>query len=78
MKDLLVIFIWQVINKNPDRETTGKRLKDVQEELDLLAEQEEALDAKLEARKKSFYVLIHSIQQLQVRIFSVLHAGINT
>ncbi len=57
----------QVISENPDRETLGNNLKEVQEELEQLKEVEEGLDEKLEMRKKSFHVMIHSIQQLQVK-----------
>ena len=33
-----------------------------------MKEAEEALDEKLEMRKKSFHVLVHSIQQLQAML----------
>ncbi len=55
-----------MISQNPDRATLGNKLNEVQEELEQLKEVEEALDEKLEMRKKAFHVMIHSIQQLQV------------
>ena len=60
-------FFWkfQVICKHPDRATTGKKLTDVEAEIARLETEEQVLDAKLETRKKQFYVLVHSIQQLQ-------------
>ena len=58
-------FQFQVICKNPDRATTGKKLTDVETEIARLETEEQILDAKLETRKKQFYVLVHSIQQLQ-------------
>ena len=58
-------FQFQVICKNPDRATTGKKLTDVEAEIARLETEEQILDAKLETRKKQFYVLVHSIQQLQ-------------
>ena len=54
-----------MICKNPDRATTGKKLTDVEAEIARLETEEQILDAKLETRKKQFYVLVHSIQQLQ-------------
>ena len=54
-----------MICKNPDRATTGKKLTDVEAEIARLETEEQILDAKLETRKKQFYVLMHSIQQLQ-------------
>ena len=58
-------FQFQVICKNLDRATTGKKLTDVEAEIARLETEEQILDAKLETRKKQFYVLVHSIQQLQ-------------
>ena len=58
-------FQFQVICKYPDRATTGKKLTDVEAEIARLETEEQILDAKLETRKKQFYVLVHSIQQLQ-------------
>ena len=55
----------QIICKHPDRATTGKKLSDVNTEIQRLEREEQILDAKLETRKKQFYVLVHSIQQLQ-------------
>jgi len=55
----------KVICKHPDRATTGKKLTDVEAEIARLETEEQILDAKLETRKKQFYVLVHSIQQLQ-------------
>ena len=63
--DMTNSFQFQVICKNPDRATTGKKLTDVETEIARLETEEQILDAKLETRKKQFYVLVHSIQQLQ-------------
>ena len=40
-------------------------MSDVNAEIQRLEREEQILDAKLETRKKQFYVLVHSIQQLQ-------------
>ncbi len=40
----------------------------MREELEQLKGVEEALDEKLEMRKKSFHVLVHSIHQLQAML----------
>eukprot|EP00095_Tigriopus_kingsejongensis_P005162 maker-scaffold237_size242172-snap-gene-0.14 protein:Tk05162 transcript:maker-scaffold237_size242172-snap-gene-0.14-mRNA-1 annotation:"tho complex subunit 7 homolog" len=53
------------ICKNPDRNTTGRKLDEIQEEIDNLKQVEDALDEKLEMRKKQFHVLVHSIHELQ-------------
>ena len=58
----------KVICQNPDREATGRKLEEVREELEQLKGVEEALDEKLEMRKKSFHVLVHSIHQLQAML----------
>ena len=55
----------KVINKNPDRLTQGKKIEDVKAELDDLKAAEDALEAKLESRKKQFHVLVQSIHNLQ-------------
>jgi len=55
----------KVINKNPDRLTQGKKIDDVKAELDDLKTAEDALEAKLESRKKQFHVLVQSIHNLQ-------------
>jgi len=55
----------KVINKNPDRLTQGKKIEDVKTELDDLKAAEDALEAKLESRKKQFHVLVQSIHNLQ-------------
>ncbi|TRY80128.1 hypothetical protein TCAL_10038 [Tigriopus californicus] len=53
------------ICKNPDRNTTGKKLEEIQAEINTLRLMEDALDEKLEMRKKQFHVLVHSIHELQ-------------
>ena len=55
----------KVINKNPDRSTQGKKIEEVKAELDDLKAAEEALETKLESRKKQFHVLVQSIHNLQ-------------
>ena len=55
----------KVINKNPDRATQGRKIEDVKAELDNLKATEEALETKLESRKKQFNVLVQSIHNLQ-------------
>jgi len=55
----------KVISKNPDRQTQGKKIEDVKAELDDLKAAEDALEAKLESRKKQFHVLVQSIHNLQ-------------
>merc|ERR1712083_503442 len=55
----------KVISKNPYRSTQGKKIEDVKAELDDLKTAEDALEAKLESRKKQFHVLVQSIHNLQ-------------
>ena len=55
----------KVICKNPDRDSTGKKLSEIRTDLAALQKTEEALDEKLELRKKQFHVLVHTIHQLQ-------------
>ncbi len=62
-----VLFFFQTICEIPDRETTGRKLQEVEEELARLKRREEKLDEKLELRKKQCHLLVHTIHQLQVR-----------
>ena len=55
----------KVISKNPDRSTQGRKIEDVKAELDDLKATEDALETKLESRKKQFHVLVQSIHNLQ-------------
>lgn len=55
----------KVIQTHPDRETSGARLETVQAELTNLKEREQALEDKLDMRKKQFHVLVSTIHQLQ-------------
>jgi len=55
----------KVIQTHPDRETSGARLETVQAELTSLKEREQALEDKLDMRKKQFHVLVSTIHQLQ-------------
>ncbi len=57
--------------KNPDRATTSKKLEELDAEIKILEGEEEALDAKLETRKKQFHGLVHTIHQLQALLEEV-------
>jgi len=59
--------LFQEICEHPDRDTTGKRMEEVEEERERLKGVERALDEKLEYRKKECFTLIDSIHRLQVR-----------
>ena len=61
----------KVICKNPDRETLGNKLEEIKAEIERLKKAEDALDEKLEMRKKHFHVMINSIHQLQVNFVEV-------
>jgi len=54
-----------VIQTHPDRESSGARLETVQAELASLKDREQALEDKLDMRKKQFHVLVSTIHQLQ-------------
>merc|ERR1712080_315216 len=55
----------KVINKNPDRATQGKKIKEIKADLESLRATEASLEDKLESRKKQFHVLVQSIHNLQ-------------
>ncbi|XP_015116018.1 THO complex subunit 7 homolog [Diachasma alloeum] len=55
----------KVINEQPDRQETNKKLETLKEELGNLKEKSERLEHKLEMRRKQFHVLISSIHSLQ-------------
>ncbi|XP_070558274.1 THO complex subunit 7 homolog [Ptychodera flava] len=55
----------KVIQKHPDRQGTLKKLEELDRELNSLTDQKEALENKLEMRRKQFHVLITSIHELQ-------------
>ncbi|XP_077983819.1 THO complex subunit 7 homolog [Glandiceps talaboti] len=55
----------KVIQKHPDRQDTLKKLEELDRELNSLTGQKEALENKLEIRRKQFHVLISSIHELQ-------------
>lgn len=55
----------KVINAQPDRKQTLKRLKDLQSELSELEEKSRNLEKKLDIRRKQFYVLMSSASLLR-------------
>ncbi|XP_063995665.1 THO complex subunit 7 homolog [Diachasmimorpha longicaudata] len=55
----------EIINEQPDRQETNKKLETLKEELGNLKEKSERLEHKLEMRRKQFHVLISSIHSLQ-------------
>lgn len=55
----------KVINKQPDRKVTYKRMKELQSELADLEEISRNLDKKLAYRKKQFYVLMSAASSLK-------------
>lgn len=58
----------KVINEQPDRKETDKKLSELQKELKLLEEKSQHLEAKLDMRRKQFYVLVSSVNQLKSMI----------
>lgn len=61
MYDLLA----QSIAEQPARKETNGRLRNLQSELKKLHKEKEALEQKLDMRKKQFYVLVSSASKLQ-------------
>lgn len=55
----------KVIKEQPDRKETDNRLKELQNELSALEEKSKQLEKKLDMRRKEFYVLISSANQLR-------------
>lgn len=55
----------RVIQKQPDRKETTKKLEELDKELGVLTESKNTLERKLEDRRKQFHVLINSIHELQ-------------
>ncbi|XP_033114630.1 THO complex subunit 7 homolog [Anneissia japonica] len=55
----------KVIQKQPDRKETMKKLKELDENLTGLNENKISLEQKLESRQKQFHVLINSLLELQ-------------
>lgn len=55
----------KVIKEQPDRKETDNRLKELQNELFALEEKSKQLEKKLDMRRKEFYVLISSANQLR-------------
>lgn len=55
----------KVINAQPDRKETLKRLRDLQNELSELEEKSRNLEKKLDIRRKQFYVLMSSASLLR-------------
>ncbi|XP_071960278.1 THO complex subunit 7 homolog [Antedon mediterranea] len=55
----------KVIQKQPDRKDTMKKLKDLDDNLKALDETKISLEEKLENRQKQFHVLINSVLELQ-------------
>merc|ERR550519_295217 len=55
----------KVIQTHPDRATTGDTIDNMQMELAELKQREQALEDKLDMRKKQFHVLVSTIHQLQ-------------
>lgn len=55
----------KVINSQPDRKKTLRRLKDLQNELYELEENSQKLERKLDMRRKQFYVLMSSASMLK-------------
>ncbi|XP_055905846.1 THO complex subunit 7 homolog [Eupeodes corollae] len=58
----------KVIQTQPDREETSKKLETLKTELKNLEEEEIRLNRKLDYRKKNFYLLMHSIRELQSKL----------
>ncbi|GLV43651.1 thoc7 [Carabus blaptoides fortunei] len=55
----------KVIKEQPDRKETDKRLKELMNELADLEERSKQLEKKLDTRRKQFFVLISSANQLR-------------
>lgn len=55
----------RVIQKQPDRKETTKKLEELDKELGSLMENKNSLEKKLEDRRKQFHVLINAIHELQ-------------
>lgn len=55
----------KVIKEQPDRKETDKRLKELMSELADLEERSKQLEKKLDTRRKQFFVLISSANQLR-------------
>lgn len=58
----------KVINEQPDRKETLKRLRDLQSELSELEEKSRNLEKKLDVRRKQFYVLMSSAALLKAEL----------
>lgn len=55
----------KIIKEQPDRKETDNRLRDLMNELSALEEKSKQLEKKLDMRRKQFYVLIASANQLR-------------
>ena len=55
----------KVIQQNRDRQTTTQELEEIRNELALMKDTTEALEQKLELRRKQFHVLIAAIHEMQ-------------
>ncbi|XP_060607244.1 THO complex subunit 7 homolog [Ruditapes philippinarum] len=55
----------KVIQQQPDRQDTTRKLQDVDEDLKQLEETKKKLEQKLDLRRKQFHVLISAIHELQ-------------
>ncbi|XP_060571654.1 THO complex subunit 7 homolog [Ruditapes philippinarum] len=55
----------KVIQQQPDRQDTTRKLQDVDEDLKQLEETKQKLEQKLDLRRKQFHVLISAIHELQ-------------
>lgn len=55
----------KVIKEQPDRKETDNRLKELQNDLSALEDRSKQLEKKLDMRRKQFYVLISSANQLR-------------
>lgn len=60
----------RIINEQADRKETDNKLSELQKELTLLEEKSLKLEAKLDMRRKQFYVLGASIAQLKAMVES--------
>ncbi|KAL4225875.1 THO complex subunit 7 [Mactra antiquata] len=58
----------KVIQQQPDRQDTTRKLEDVDEELKQLEETKKTLEQKLDLRRKQFHVLISAIHELQTML----------
>ncbi len=58
----------QVIQKHPARQKSHEKIAELEDMLEKLNKTENALNRKLDVRKKQFHLLVHSIHQLQTAL----------